>query len=116
MINQIKVDGVVHDINDKRTAAQLKTFLGIKDGIETTITLGTSWTGSSAPFSQEVALSGLLATDKPILDVQLDLSKYDDQETEWLKIIKAESSVDKLKFYAKEKTTQSLAITVKVVR
>lgn len=116
MVNQIKVDGVLHDIQDKRTAQELKNFLSVPTVLETTVTLGTSWSGTSSPFSQAVTVSGLLSTDKPILDVQVSLSDYENQEIEWSKIVKAESASNKLTFYAKSKTTKSLTIKVKVVR
>ena len=116
MISQIKIDNVTHDIHDSRTASELKQFLEVPDILDTTVTLGTSWTGSAAPYSQSVTVSGLLATDSPILDVKTSLSNYAVEEEDWMNIFKAESSLNKLTFYAKEKTTVNLIIQVKVVR
>ena len=103
-----------------RTTEQVKRDLGIPESVPTvlemTVTLGTSWSGTSSPFSQAVTVSGLLSTDKPILDVQMSLSDYENQEIEWSKIVKAESANNKLIFYAKSKTTKSLTIKIKVVR
>lgn len=84
--------------------------------LSTTVTLGTSWSGSSAPYTQTVTVSGLLATDTPILDVVTSTSNYENQETAWSKVFKAVSSANTLTFYAKEKTETSLSIQVKVVR
>ena len=84
--------------------------------LSTTVTLGTSWSGSSAPYTQTVTVSGLLATDTPILDVVTSTSNYENQETAWSKVFKAVSSANTITFYAKEKTETSLSIQVKVVR
>ena len=102
-----------------RTTEQVKLDLGIPEKVlvlESTVTLGTNWSGASPPFSQAVTVSGLLSTDKPILDVQVSLSDYENQEIEWSKIVKAESENNKLTFYAKSKTAKSLTIKIKVVR
>ena len=100
-----------------RTTEQVKSDLGIPDkSLEMTVTLGTNWTGSAAPYSQSVTVTGLLATDSPILDIQTSLNNYAVEEENWMNIFKAESSADKLTFYAKEKTTINLTIKVKVVR
>lgn len=100
-----------------RTTEQVKSDLNIPDeSLDVTVTLGTSWTGSAAPYSQSVTVTGLLATDSPILDIQTSLNNYAVEEENWMNIFKAESSADKLTFYAKEKTTVNLTIKVKVVR
>ena len=57
--------------------------------LSTTVTLNTSWSGSSAPYTQAATVSGLLATDTPILDVITSTSNYEAEETAWGNIIKA---------------------------
>ena len=84
--------------------------------LSTTVTLGTSWSGSSAPYTQAVTVSGILATDTPILDVITSTSNYEAEETAWSNIIKAVTAANTITFYAKEKTETSLSIQVKVVR
>lgn len=116
MINQITVDGTLHDIHDSRSATELKTLLGVPEVVEKTISLGTSWSGSAAPYSQAVTVSGLLATDNPTLDIVPTLSGYSDEESNWAKIFKAVTTADTLTFYAKDKTTITLSIKLKVVR
>ena len=81
-----------------------------------TCTLGTSWSGSSVPYTQAVTVSGILATDTPILDVITTTSGYEAEQTAWNNIFKAITAADKITFYAKEKTTTSITINVKVVR
>lgn len=99
-----------------RTTSQVKQDLGIPEVVEKTISLGTSWSGSAAPYSQAVTVSGLLATDNPTLDIVPTLSGYSDEESNWAKIFKAVTTADTLTFYAKDKTTMTLSIKLKVVR
>lgn len=59
--------------------ATVKTLIGnIKgqpgqDGLFTrhdfTATIGTTWTGDSAPYTQTVSVDGILSTDIPIVDI-----------------------------------------------
>lgn len=99
-----------------RTKEQMKSDLEIPTVLNKTVTLGTIWSGTSAPFTQKVTVSGLLSTDTPILDVELSTSSYESQELDWLKVFKATTASNSLVFYAKEKTSQSLTVKVKVVR
>lgn len=83
-----------------------------------TITLGTTWTGSEAPFTQEVSVSGMLATDNPQAGIILS-STYataTEQLKEYAKIFRAVTSAGKVTFYAKEATTVDLSIQLKIIR
>lgn len=81
-----------------------------------TFTLGTSWSGSSAPYTQAVTVSGILATDTPILDLVTTTSGYEDEETAWGNVFKAVTSANTITFYAKDATTTSITVQAKVVR
>ena len=98
----------------QETIDQLKTR--VPTVLNYTITLGTSWSGSAAPYTQAVTVNGILATDTPILDLVTTTSGYSDEETAWSNIFKAVASTDIITFYAKDKTTKSISINVKVVR
>lgn len=83
------------------------------------ISLSTTWNADSTNgyVTQEVTLSGVKSSDKPILDIVLSGTK-DEMETlsdEWAKVLKAETGTNKITFYATEATTSNLTITVKVV-
>ena len=83
-----------------------------------TITLGTTWTGSQAPFTQEVSVSGVLATDNPQAGVVLS-STYETAKTqlkEYAKIYRGVTSAGKVTFYAKEVTTEELTLQLKIIR
>ena len=78
-----------------------------------------SWSGSSAPYTYALTVTGLLATDKPIVDLDLSSVAYADVEgkqTDWYKVYRCVSSADTLTFYATEAPTVDLPITVEVIR
>ncbi len=83
-----------------------------------TATLNTTWSGSSAPYSKTVIISGILATDTPIIDIVMS-GTYSTDEARieaWGYIYRAVTSSNTITFYATEKPTVSLLIQIKVVR
>lgn len=83
-----------------------------------TATIGTSWNGDNAPYSQEIAVDGLFATDAPIVDIVLSetLEAAKQEEKDWAKVYRIVASANAIKVYAKEKTTVALNIKMQVVR
>jgi hypothetical protein len=83
-----------------------------------TTTLDTTWSGSSAPFTKAQAVSGILATDTPIIDVVMSGTFATDEARQeaWGYIYRAVTSANTITFYATEKPTVSLPIQIKVVR
>lgn len=82
-------------------------------------TLSTSWTGSSAPYTQTVSVSGVLSTDNPIVDVVLSstTSTAISQLAGWgcvSKITTSNGSITATCF--EEKPTVSIPIQMCVVR
>jgi len=65
----------------------------------------TSWTGTSAPYTKNVTISGISSTGKPpVIDITLS-STWDTaliEEEEWGKIKRIECLDNSLKFYAEE--------------
>ena len=83
-----------------------------------TATLDTSWSGSSAPYTKTVSVSGILSTDTPIIDVVMS-GTYSTDEARieaWGYIYRAVTADGSITFYATEKPTIDLPIRVKVVR
>lgn len=79
----------------------------------------TSWTGSSAPYSKEITVSGILATDKLDIDLDLSSSTYSNVETiqtSWSKVYRAVSDAGTITFYASEIPTIDIPLQIKVVR
>lgn len=114
-ITQVKVNDVLHDIQDARTEEQLKADLHIPTATDYIVTLGTTWTGDTVPYHQDVILAGIVALDKPIVDIVVDDTNYETIEKEWAKVFRIECLAGKLRFCAKQKTESTLQISVKVV-
>ena len=80
--------------------------------------VGTTWSGSEAPYTQTVTVSGITSTDNPIVDVVLS-SDYDTATTElqeYAKIYKITTSTNSITVYATEKTENAIKLQLKVVK
>lgn len=78
----------------------------------------TSWTGSSAPYSKAVTVSGILSTDTPIIDIVQTGTYATDQTmiTNWANIYRAVTSANTITFYSTAVPSADISIQVKVVR
>jgi hypothetical protein len=84
-----------------------------------TATLDTDdWTGTEAPFAQSQEVSGILATDVPIVDVVLsgDWGVDEARLEAWGYIYRIVTSNDSITAYAGEKPDVALPLQLKVVR
>jgi len=84
-----------------------------------TATLDTSgWTGTEAPFAQIQEVSGILATDVPIVDVVLSGDWEVDQARleAWGYIYRIVTSNDSITAYARGKPDVALPLQLKAVR
>jgi hypothetical protein len=97
--------------------ATLTEAAHVKHGV-LTATLDTNWTGSSAPFTKSQAITGILATDTPIIDVVMSgtYATDDARQKAWSKIYRVVTGVDSITLYASVKPTVALPIQLKVVR
>ena len=96
-----------------------KDFIKNKPVLTThSITLGTVWNGTAAPYTQDVSIVGITSSDNPVIGlVKSDTwSVLEEQEDEYSKIKRAVTSTNKITFYAEDKTTMSLSLQVKVIR
>ena len=98
-------------------SASLDNFGHVKHAI-LTATLDTNWSDGSAPYSNTITVSGILATDTPIIDVVMSGDyEIDEQRIEvWGYIYRAVTADGSITFYATEKPTVSLPIQIRVVR
>lgn len=84
-----------------------------------TATIGTTWTGDAAPYTQTVSgITGLLASDNPIVDL-VPSSTYNTakkQTQEWGSIYRIETAAGAITVYANEKTTESIPIRLLCIR
>lgn len=113
-------------IEETFTAAEKAKLAGIATGatantvIDTTCTLTVAgWTGAAAPYTQTVNVVGILATDRPILDIAVsNVTATGIAEVEnFAYITKAETGAGSITFSCYEdKPDTEMTINIKVVR
>jgi hypothetical protein len=85
----------------------------------TTTIATTDWSGTD-PVTAVKTVSGVLSTDKPLIDIDLSAVAFadvEDKQTEYAKIYRvAATDDDEITFYALEAPTEELVIQIKVVR
>lgn len=83
-----------------------------------TAQIGTVWTGEAAPYTQEIAVSGILASDVPIVDMVTSdtYSAVEAEEEAWANVYKIQTAANKITVYAKEATETAINIQMVVNR
>ena len=78
----------------------------------------TDWTGAAAPYAAEIAASGLLATDKPVVDAVMSGTFATDESLDeaWGLIYRAVAGTDTITFYAREVPAVDLPFSLFAVR
>lgn len=81
------------------------------------VTLGNVWAGSG-PYTQTVNVSGILASDNPIIDVVMSgtYSEDKDRRTEFSKIYRAVTANNSITFYADEKPVGAIPVRMLCIR
>lgn len=115
----VTVSSVISTVTDNRCF--LST--GIQSGggasvVDYTASITTTWTGTSAPYSQEITITGLGATDKPVIDIiPSGIYTTDIQmEADFSNIYRVVTSTDKITVYSHTITTSAIPIQIKVVK
>lgn len=84
-----------------------------------TASITTTWTGTAAPYTQTITVSGILATDTPIVDVNLSSIKYANKAAvveAYANIYRITTAANSITVYSDAKTTVAIPIQLKVVR
>lgn len=106
--------------NASTAANEAKTAVASKATTKVyTATIGTSWSGSAAPYTLSVSVPGILSTDTPIVDINFSGIAYSNKEdvvTAWSSIYRITTSNNSITVYADDKTTTAVPIQLKVVR
>lgn len=100
-------------------AAPTASSLGCATTAVYTTTIGTTWSGSAAPYTQTITVSGILASDTPIVDVNLsgvDYSNKDAVIEAYAKVYRITTAANSITVYADEATSTAIPIQLKVVR
>ena len=83
-----------------------------------TASITTTWSGSAAPYTQTITVSGMSANDNPIVDIVPD-SDYDtavEQMYEYNKIYRITTALNSITVYATEPTEVAIPIQLKCVK
>ena len=109
---------IVQELDSHKNKRATSSTLGHVEHAILTTTLGTDWSGTSAPYTKTVSVSGILSTDTPIIDVVMSGTYSTDEARAeaWGYIYRAVTANGSITFYATEKPTVSLPIQIKVVR
>lgn len=126
------LQGQVSTLNQTTTTQgeSISTLQGQVDNINTelksvarqtiyTAVLNTTWAGSSAPFTQEISLSGILATDEPHISpiYSNDNATAIAEKAAWNMISKAVTTAGVITFTCFEEMPEvSLSLNIEVVR
>ena len=83
-----------------------------------TATIGTTWSGSAAPYTQTITVVGITANDKPIIDIipSSTYSTAEEQLEAWASIYRIVTGADTITVYASEETTTAVPIQLLCVR
>ena len=86
--------------------------------VDYTATLNTTWSGSAAPYTKEQTINGILATDKPLIDMvpSATFADAEKQADAWALIYRAVTAANKITFYAKAKPTVSIPLQIRCIR
>jgi hypothetical protein len=93
---------------------------GLANVVYLTTTIATGdWSGTD-PVTAVKTVSGILSTDKPLIDIDLSavaFANVEAKQTEYAKIYRvAATGANEITFYALEAPTEELVIQIKVVR
>lgn len=101
------------------TDTEKSTWNGKSSTVTYTGTLASaSWTGSSAPYSQTITVTGMASTDEPIYDITLSGTYATDVtlETEWANVFDLDTGTNQVTVKAHAIPTVDLPFRMKVVR
>ena len=125
-IDAIAAGTAAANIGAKTSGGQSATLQAVLDTLGEAVSVEYSgtlaadgWTGSAAPFSQAVTISGVLSTDSPIIDLVPDDDDYATavaEDTAWGSIYRAVATTNTITFYAKEKPTVALTFKARCIR
>ena len=107
-------DDIALQSDFNQTNTESKDFIKNKPRIKTwTTTVSTTWVGSESPYTQEITLAGMLATDNVLIALKSNsATSIKDCQKELSKIFFAETLEGKLKLYAKSPTKTAINLLV----
>lgn len=93
------------------------TLSGVKTNYSATIP-NSGWSGSAAPYTKTITVSGILASDTPIADVVCSGTYTTDQQRieEWSKIYRITTAANSITVYATAIPSVQIPITLQCIR
>lgn len=102
------------------TSGGIYTALSDKASVETyTVSVPTtSWSGTSAPYTKTISVSGVLSTDTPIVDIvpSTTYSTAKSQLEAFSKVYRITTATNSITIYTTEKPTTRFSIQLKCIR
>lgn len=82
------------------------------------VSVGTAWSGATAPYTQQINVPGLLESDRAVVRFSAPTSfdALEAQQEAFSMLYTAESSNGAITLYAKEKPTAAFAVVLEVAR
>ena len=112
-----RIQEVLQNALDGTIAGHLQNEIDAKAVVAYyTATIGTTWVDQTGYFTQDVTVTGLLATDKPVVDYVPTLDFNADVAADYGNIYKMMASANTLTIYSKEISTNVIPIQIMVVR
>ena len=102
-----------------RTPAQIADEAGIQAGATVTnytAATSTSWIKSSDYYYQDVTVTGITASDTPIVGLVPTMAGHDDEWSAWSSVFKITTATNKLRLYSDEAIDIALSLQIKVVK
>ena len=118
-IKTVFVNGSTPAINAVNLNKMEQGIFDAATTVDYTVTIpSTSWTGASAPFTKSVTVTGMLATDTPIVDIVASGTYLTDvtMGENWGLIYRIATATNSITVYANEVPSASIPIALKVVR
>lgn len=103
-------------LNGLNVEALVPLFAEGKLAGEYTAQIGTTWSGSSAPYTQTIIVPGIQASDNPIVDMipSASFATAEKEMDAWASIYNITTAENSITVYAKDKTTQAINIRLVV--
>ena len=115
LLTAVTVQAAIDEVNTEvGTKATVDVYAG-------TILAAATWTDQTGYFTTDITVSGILSTDKPVVDLDLSaatVAEVADIQAAWGTIYRATTTTDTITFYALEAPTfpEDTDIQIKVVR
>ena len=111
-------DSAVETAKIKDKAVTMAKLADHAVSVDYTVTLDTTWSGDAAPYTKEQKINGILATDKPLIDIvpSATFADAEKQADAWALVYRAVTAANKITFYAKAKPTVSIPLQIRCIR